>query len=77
MEYFGGETLQAAWAGHLLSSAEKKGAVEGLADYIRRLRLLGPPQRGAVASAEFKPCLDYQVGLLMEVAIISRDTSEL
>jgi hypothetical protein len=62
MEYFEGETLQAAWAGHLLSSAEKKAVVEELAGYIRQLRLLEPPQRGAVASAEFKQCVDYRIG---------------
>src|SRR5271163_3198925 len=57
MEYLEGETLQAAWVGHL-SSAEKKAVVEELASYIEQLRLLEPPQRGAVASAEFKQCLD-------------------
>jgi len=61
MEYLEGETLQAAWVGHL-SSAEKKAVVEELASYIEQLRLLEPPQRGAVASAEFKQCLDYRVG---------------
>jgi hypothetical protein len=29
---------------------------------IKQLRLLEPPQRGAVASAEFKQCLDYRIG---------------
>jgi len=53
MEYFEGETLEAAWFGHRLSSPEKA-VVEELAGYIRQLRLLEPPQREAVASAEFK-----------------------
>jgi tRNA A-37 threonylcarbamoyl transferase component Bud32 len=61
MEYLEGETLQDAWLGHL-SSAEKKAVVGELAGYIRQLRLLEPPQRGVVASAEFKQCLDYRVG---------------
>jgi hypothetical protein len=61
MEYFEGQTLQAALANHLLSSVEKKAVVEELAGYIRQLRLLGPPQRG-VASAEFKQCTDCRIG---------------
>jgi hypothetical protein len=61
MEYFEGETLEAAWFGHRLSSAEKA-VVEELAGYIRQLRLLEPPQREAVASAEFKQCLDCRIG---------------
>ena len=62
MEYIEGETVQAAWVGRLLSSAEKKVIVEQVAGYIKRLRLLEPPQKGVVASAEFKQCLDYRVG---------------
>src|SRR5256885_4616590 len=63
MEYVEGETVQAAWAGgHFLSSAEKKAIVEEVASYIEQLRLLEPPQKGVVASAEFKKCLDYRMG---------------
>lgn len=46
MEYFEGETLQAAWVGYRPSSAEKKAVVKELAGYIKQLRLLEPPQRG-------------------------------
>jgi hypothetical protein len=35
MEYFEGETLEVAWFGYLLSSAEKKAIVEELTGYIR------------------------------------------
>jgi hypothetical protein len=33
MEYFEGETLQAAWVGYRLSSAEKKAIIKDLAGY--------------------------------------------
>jgi tRNA A-37 threonylcarbamoyl transferase component Bud32 len=62
MEYIEGETLGAAWFRHLLSSAEKKAVIEELAGCIRQLRLLEPPQRQIIASAEFRQCLDYRIG---------------
>ena len=62
MEYFEGETLEAAWFANRLSPAEKKAVIEELAGYIRQLRRLEPPQKGAVASAEFKQCLDHRMG---------------
>ena len=54
MEYFEGETLEAAWFHNLLSSAEKKAVIEELAGYIKQLQLLEPLQKEVVASAEFK-----------------------
>lgn len=62
MEYIHGVDLQAVWLGGLLSREQKKGIVEELANYVRQLRSLEPPQEGVVGSAHLKECLDHRIG---------------
>lgn len=62
MDYTQGDTLQAIWTSGILSPSEKQAIAKQVADYINQLRMLEPPQKGAVASATLGQCLDYRVG---------------
>ncbi|KIW16578.1 hypothetical protein PV08_03766 [Exophiala spinifera] len=62
MEYVKGDTLQALWASGALSPDEKKALVMQVAGYIDQLRMLKPPHKEIVASADLGRCLDYRVG---------------
>lgn len=62
MEYIQGDNLQAVWSSDVLSPNDKQAIVKQVADYIDQLRLLEPPQKEVVASAELGQCLDYRVG---------------